>query len=86
MPQEDPLTDDELKRRAGDYEALKAQRTKYGFEVFSVYVHPKGPDSPDSMPDLSKADPNGGIWTKLSPAQRKSYWKAVNACAVVAAV
>ncbi|MEV6031064.1 hypothetical protein AB0L65_07930 [Nonomuraea sp. NPDC052116] len=85
VPQEDPLTDGERKRRAGDYEALKAQRAKYGFGVFSSYVYPKGPDAPDNMPDLSGADPNGDIWTKLSPAQSKSYWKAVNACAVVAA-
>ncbi|MFD1545011.1 hypothetical protein [Nonomuraea guangzhouensis] len=85
VPQEDPLTDDELKRRAGDYEALKAQRAKYGFGVFATYVYPKGPDSPDIMPDLSGADPNGKIWTKLSPAQHKSYWKAVSACVVLAA-
>ncbi|MEV1239772.1 hypothetical protein ACIBO2_39435 [Nonomuraea sp. NPDC050022] len=85
VPPEDPDTDEERKRKAGDYEALKAQRAKYGFGVFSVYVHPKGPDSPDNMPDLSGADPNGKIWTKLSPAQRKSYWKAVGACIVVAA-
>ncbi|MEV4574095.1 hypothetical protein AB0K16_12645 [Nonomuraea jabiensis] len=85
VPPEHPLTDDERKRRAGDYEALKAQRAKYGFGVFSLYVHPKGPDAPDNMPDLSEADPNGKIWTKLSSAQRKSYWKAVSACVVVAA-
>ncbi|GAA4929734.1 hypothetical protein HD597_004285 [Nonomuraea thailandensis] len=85
VPREELVTDEERRRRAGDYEALKAQRAKYGFGVFAVYVHPKGPDSPDSMPDLSGADPNGDVWTKLSPAQRKSYWKAVNACVAVAA-
>ncbi|MEU5869537.1 hypothetical protein ABZ815_50830 [Nonomuraea sp. NPDC047529] len=85
VPPEDPMTDDERKRRAGDYEALKAQRAKYGFGVFSVYVYLKGPDAPDFMPDLSGADPNGDIWTKLSPAQRTSYWKAVDACIVDAA-
>ncbi|WP_188197328.1 hypothetical protein [Nonomuraea sp. SYSU D8015] len=84
MPQEVPDTDEERKRRAGDYEALKAQRAKYGFGVFATYVHPNAPDAPDNMPDMSGADPNGDIWTKLSPAQRGSYFKAVSACVVVA--
>ncbi|GAA0937468.1 hypothetical protein [Nonomuraea longicatena] len=85
VPPEDPDTADERKRAVGDYEALKAQRAKYGFGVFARFVHPKGPDSPESMPDLSGSDPNGDISTKLSPAQRSSYWEAVDACAVVAA-
>ncbi|MEU1389179.1 MULTISPECIES: hypothetical protein [unclassified Nonomuraea] len=85
VPAEDPMTDDERKRRAGDYEALKAQRAKYGFGVFSVYVYLKGPDAPDFMPDFSGADPNGDILSKLSPAQYRSYWKAAGACVVVAA-
>ncbi|MEU7828145.1 hypothetical protein [Nonomuraea sp. NPDC049129] len=85
VPQEDPDTDEARKRKAGDYEALRAQRAKYGFGVFSLYVHPKGSDAPDGMPDLSGADPNGKIWTKLSPAQNKSYWKTVGDCVVVAA-
>ncbi|MFC7587297.1 hypothetical protein ACFQYP_28955 [Nonomuraea antimicrobica] len=84
VPPEDPLTDDEAKRRAGDYEALKAQRAKYGFGVFSLYVQPKGPDAPESMP-YPDGDPNGKIRANLSPAQYKSYWKAVSACIVVAA-
>ena len=85
VPAEDPDTEGERKRRAGDYEALKAQRAKYGFGVFSLFVYPKGPDAPDSMPDLSGDDPNDKIRAKLSPAQRTSYWKAMTACFVVAA-
>jgi hypothetical protein len=82
---EDPDTADERKRAVGDYEALKGQRTKYGFGVFSVYIHPKSPDSPDHMPDFVRPDPNDEILSKLSPAQHRSYWKAVNTCIVAAA-
>ncbi|NUW37679.1 hypothetical protein HTZ77_40685 [Nonomuraea sp. SMC257] len=84
VPKED-ATEDQRKREAGDYEALKAQRAKYGFGVFSSYVYPKAADGPENMPDLSGADPNGDIPSKLSPAQRRSYYKALNACVVVAA-
>ncbi|GLX00496.1 hypothetical protein Misp02_45820 [Microtetraspora sp. NBRC 16547] len=56
-----------------DYAAAKAERSKYGFRIFSSFVYP------DKSPD-DEADPNVAIIVDLSPAQLGAYKRAGESC------
>lgn len=74
------LPEQRKKAFTGDYAAMKAERTKYGFFVFAAFVYPKEMNSPAVKPDNPDIDPNWAILNALSPAQRKAYQKASTAC------
>ncbi|MEU7899005.1 hypothetical protein AB0B45_39880 [Nonomuraea sp. NPDC049152] len=64
----------------GDYAAMKAERGKYGFGQFSLYVYPKEFDSPMYKPENPEIDPNWAIQSSLSEQQRKAYEDARESC------
>ncbi|MGW4471838.1 hypothetical protein ACWENQ_19395 [Nonomuraea sp. NPDC004354] len=60
-----------------DYAVMKADRSKYGFGVFSAVVYPK--------PQETRApDPNQATMEGLSGAKRDAYVKTLNECRVTA--
>ncbi|MEU0569074.1 hypothetical protein ABZ297_27370 [Nonomuraea sp. NPDC005983] len=69
-------TKEERARLAGDYEALRAYRAKYGFGVWSKLVFPDdkvvNPDSGESR--------NNKTMMSLSPSELKKYRAADNTC------
>lgn len=65
---------------SGDYAAMKAERGKYGFGQFSLYVYPKKFDSPMYKPEKPEIDPNWAIQSSLSEQQRKAYEAARESC------
>ncbi|WP_431895687.1 hypothetical protein [Nonomuraea sp. bgisy101] len=64
----------------GDYAAMKAERGKYGFGHFSLYVYPKEFDSPMYKPEKPEINPNWAIQSSLSEQQRKAYDDAHESC------
>ncbi|GAA2283613.1 hypothetical protein GCM10010149_30890 [Nonomuraea roseoviolacea subsp. roseoviolacea] len=57
-----PPAADELRRRAGDYAAMREYRARYGFGVFAALVHPDDPlayvpETPPPLATLPDADP-----------------------------
>ncbi|MER6176797.1 hypothetical protein [Streptosporangium sp. NPDC001681] len=58
-----------------DYAAMKADRSKNGFGVFSAVIYPKPPET--QAPDPNKATIDG-----LSGAKRDAYLKTMNECRV----
>ncbi|MEU6999572.1 hypothetical protein [Nonomuraea sp. NPDC046570] len=69
---------------AGDYEAMKTMRTKYGFGVFAMMVYPKELGSPAVMPDKPIHNPNMEITSKLSKSQLAAYREAADTCDIEA--
>lgn len=67
------LGPDSEKAGTGDYAAMKAERSKWGFKVFSMIVYGQ---------ELEKSAPDPNVTTKmdLSSAQQKAYDKALEAC------
>ncbi|MEQ4715669.1 hypothetical protein [Nonomuraea sp. B19D2] len=73
-------------REAGDYQAMRKYREKYGFGVFAMYVYPKELGNPQVKPDNPAAvDPNWKIQSSLSKAQGQAYRKAMEACEITTA-
>ncbi|MFE3448448.1 hypothetical protein ACFXJ8_05885 [Nonomuraea sp. NPDC059194] len=70
---------DPAKQDAGDYDALKDHRQKYGLEIFASFVYPDDPKV-NPFADESQEDPNGRIIFSLSSTQQKAYLKAKDAC------
>ncbi|WP_283137386.1 hypothetical protein [Rhizohabitans arisaemae] len=60
-----------------DYAAMKADRSKHGFGVFSAFVYPRPPEP--QAPDPNRATIDG-----LSGAKREAYLKTMNECRVTA--
>ncbi|MEV0381608.1 hypothetical protein [Nonomuraea sp. NPDC050643] len=60
-----------------DHAAMKADRAKNGFGVFSAVVYPKPPET-------RAPDPNQATIDGLSGAKRESYLKTLNECRVTA--
>ncbi|MFC5827117.1 hypothetical protein [Nonomuraea insulae] len=60
-----------------DYAAMKADRGKNGFGVFSAVVYPKPPET-------RAPDPNQATIDTLSGARREAYLKIMNECRVTA--
>ncbi|WP_157530484.1 hypothetical protein [Microtetraspora niveoalba] len=60
-----------------DYAAMKADRSKNGFGVFSAVVYPKPSES-------LAPDPNQATIDSLSGAKRDAYLKTLNECRVTA--
>jgi hypothetical protein len=60
-----------------DYAAMKADRSKNGFGIFSAIVYPKPPET-------QAPDPNQATIDSLSGAKRDAYLKTMNECRVTA--
>ncbi|TDC98871.1 hypothetical protein E1292_33780 [Nonomuraea deserti] len=80
-----PDTEEDRKRAAGDYQALRKYREKYGFGVFAMYVYPKELGHLAVKPDNPEINPNWEIQSSLSKAQMGAYQKARDTCMVTAA-
>lgn len=78
-------TDESRKRAAGDYQAMRKFREKYGFGIFATYVYPKEMGNPAVKPDDPQVNPNWAIQSSLSKAQMGAYRKALDTCVVTAA-
>ncbi|MEU4224739.1 hypothetical protein AB0F17_10610 [Nonomuraea sp. NPDC026600] len=65
------------KAGTGDYAAMKAHRSKWGFNVFSNLVYRKELEADNQS---GGADPNVMTKKDLSSAQQKAYSKALAAC------
>ncbi|OUC97510.1 hypothetical protein [Streptosporangium minutum] len=76
-------TDEETRREAGDYEALRKHREKYGFGIYTGYVYPG--DKQAGGVDFGKQDPNNPIMMALSRVQLES-WRATRDTCYSAAV
>ncbi|MFE3448447.1 hypothetical protein ACFXJ8_05880 [Nonomuraea sp. NPDC059194] len=74
------LSEQRKAANSGDHAAMQAERGKYGFGHFSLYVYPKDFDSPMYKPDNPEIDPNWAIQTSLSEQQYKAYNTALDAC------
>lgn len=73
---------EELKRRkAGDYEAMRKDRAKFGFYFYYSYIFKQD----DQGNDLVFDDPNNAIFSKLSKTQTEAWNKAVDECYAKAA-
>ncbi|MEV7008865.1 hypothetical protein [Streptosporangium sp. NPDC051022] len=60
-----------------DYAAMKEDRGKYGFGIFSAFVYPEQAPTPEP-------DPNEATINSLSGAKRQAYLKTMNECRVTA--
>jgi hypothetical protein len=79
-------TDEGRRREAGDYQAMRKYREKYGFGVFAMHVYPKEMGNPQVKPDNpGEVDPNWKIQSSLSKAQNQAYRKAMDACEITTA-
>ncbi|MEV4164331.1 hypothetical protein [Nonomuraea dietziae] len=78
------LSDQRKKAFSGDYESMRAERAKYGFGHFALYVYPKEFPNPMVKPDNPDIDPNWAIQSSLSEEQRKAYQSARDACYLAA--
>ncbi|WP_271215367.1 hypothetical protein [Streptosporangium carneum] len=73
-------TDEQEKDYSGDYAAMKARRSKYGFEIFSWFVYPREMGNPAARPADAPVNPNFAIKNDLSPAQQDAYDEMSEAC------
>ncbi|MFD1544614.1 hypothetical protein [Nonomuraea guangzhouensis] len=78
-------SEDDKARNAGDYQAMRKYREKYGFGVFAMHVYPKEMGNPAVKPDNPQIDPNWKIQSSLSKAQATAYRKAADGCMIEAA-
>lgn len=79
-------SEDDKARFAGDYQAMRKYREKYGFGIFAMHVYPKEMGSPAVEPDNpGPVNPNQAIQTSLSKAQHQAYMKAMDSCDITAA-
>ncbi|SEN73269.1 hypothetical protein [Nonomuraea pusilla] len=79
-------TDEGRRRMAGDYQAMKKYREKYGFGVFAIHVYPKELGNPQVKPDdPGQVNPNFKIQSSLSKAQSQAFRKAMDSCEVTSA-
>ncbi|MEV6032569.1 hypothetical protein AB0L65_15530 [Nonomuraea sp. NPDC052116] len=81
---EQPQSDEDRRRDAGDYQAMRKYREKYGFEVFAEFVYPKEMNAPAAQRESPNQDPNMKVQEALSEAQLSAYHKAKDACMVTA--
>ncbi|MET7327261.1 hypothetical protein [Nonomuraea sp. NPDC005650] len=82
---EQPQSDEDRLRDAGDYQAMQKYRQKYGFGVFALHVYPKEMNAPEAQMEGPNQDPNGKLQAALSGAQLDAYNKAKDACMVTVA-
>ncbi|MEQ4715667.1 hypothetical protein [Nonomuraea sp. B19D2] len=82
---EKPQSEEDRRRDAGDYQAMRKYREKYGFGVFAEHVYPKEMDTPDAQMESGVVDPNMKIQGSLSAAQSQAYHKAKDACMITVA-
>jgi hypothetical protein len=66
-------SDEERRRAAGDYEAMRVHRAFFGFGVFSAYIHGRDPEEP-------AADPNDEISSTLEGDRLTAYSQVRDAC------
>lgn len=78
-------SEDDKARDAGDYQAMRKYREKYGFGIFAMHVYPKEMGNPAVKPDNPEINPNWAIQSSLSKAQMTAYRKATDGCEVEAA-
>lgn len=76
MRRHQTLGPDSEKANTGDYAAMKAHRSKWGFNVFSNLVYRQELETKNE----SGPDPNAMTKRDLSSAQQKAYGKALEAC------
>ncbi|MFF3666373.1 hypothetical protein [Microtetraspora malaysiensis] len=69
---------DDEKLASGDYEAEKAHRSKYGFNVAPLLVYRPGQET--SKADNRAVDPNYATKRDLSPAQQQVYDTTAETC------
>ncbi|MFF4620670.1 hypothetical protein [Nonomuraea jabiensis] len=81
---EQPQSDEDRRRDAGDYQAMRKYREKYGFEIFAEFIYPKELNAPAAQMASPNQDPNMKIQEALSEAQLGAYHKAKDACMVTA--
>lgn len=74
-------TEEQKKRRAGDYEAMRKDRARLGFYVYYTYIFKKDAEGNDLVFD----DPNNKITSKLSKTQTEAWEKATDECYAEAA-
>ncbi|WP_327089402.1 hypothetical protein OIE66_01900 [Nonomuraea sp. NBC_01738] len=78
VPKRPAETEDDRKRKAGDFAASKRWTEKYGFMAFVGLVYPKDPvANPVSAYDTN---PNDKITMSLTPKQSNAYFKAHEEC------
>lgn len=73
-------TEDDKRRRSGDYQAMLKFREKRGFGVFDKFVYPEL-DKSSQYP----ASPNDKIMSRLSDDQADAYLNAKDSCFTLAA-
>ncbi|MBE1588519.1 hypothetical protein ACFPOI_53985 [Nonomuraea angiospora] len=81
---EQPQSDEDRRRDAGDYQAMRKHREKYGFEIFAEFIYPKELNAPAAQMASPNQDPNMKLQEALSEAQLGAYHKAKDACMVTA--
>ncbi|MEW1846948.1 hypothetical protein AB0392_54110 [Nonomuraea angiospora] len=81
---EQPQSDEDRRRDAGDYQAMRKYREKYGFEIFAEFIYPKELNAPAAQEEGPNQDPNMKIQGALSEAQLGAYHKAKDTCMVTA--
>ncbi|GAA3254271.1 hypothetical protein [Nonomuraea helvata] len=79
-----PETEEDRSRAAGDYQAMRKYREKYGFGIFAEFIYPKEMDTTEAQGERGAADPNAKIQEALSDTQLGAYYKAKDACMVTA--
>ncbi|MEV0230598.1 hypothetical protein [Nonomuraea sp. NPDC050786] len=79
-----PTGEEDRLRDAGDYQAMRKYREKYGFGIFAEYVYPQEMDTPQAQAERGAADPNAKIQEALSDTQLGAYYKAKDACMATA--
>ncbi|MFI7703033.1 hypothetical protein [Nonomuraea sp. NPDC049480] len=85
VPPKPAESEEERRRAAGDYQAMRKYREKYGYGVFAMHVYPKEMGNPAVRPDNPEIDPNWKIQSGLSKAQMQAYRKAMDTCSATAA-
>ncbi|NRQ40390.1 hypothetical protein HII36_52520 [Nonomuraea sp. NN258] len=82
QPEKQKSAEEKL-RAAGDYQAMRKYREKYGFGVFSIHVYPEELNNPAVKPaNAPDVDPNLAIQSKLSKTQFTAYRQASEKCRV----
>lgn len=79
-------TEEGRRREAGDYQAMRKFREKYGFGVFAMHVYPKEMGNPQvKLDDPGEVNPNVKIQSSLSEAQSRAFRKAMETCQITTA-
>ncbi|GGT17071.1 hypothetical protein ACFFV7_41220 [Nonomuraea spiralis] len=76
------IPEEQKKELSGDYEAMKKQRSKYGFGWAASIVYPNDPGGRMVTRTVESAgdDPNSKVIAGLTKAQRDAYFAAMETC------